>query len=580
MMAEQRPEQPTPKIDTEGYVDRGAGAFEKTNRPLGRFGSFLRRHPFAQQVAAVGAFVGLGGIAASEVAGCGPATETGKPIITTPNVTMVPTTTETGTTAEKPTTTELSESKLIKASEVAVTDIPKELNKILDIRLGSEINDIKKVTRFEAKAADSDKSVSFYFISTSKKNYIANNVKDWGFRVKDYIVGKNIYSGSKETHIVYRNYDGTEPFLDFILGGDFQAKSGEEISSYSSRVNSLLTSPDAAALISKNITKVSINDTANNIKIEYSENNKPEINSISKAIPIGEEFVRDIDKKLSEKEIPYKSNGEIRSDYLDGLVSTEKTIEDVKKGAVPKGVYMEKPTNVPRELQDLFKKANPDDEILYVGSSNSQDNPEKMRDVATTKHFVYLYKGSKSLDIGSFRNFGGTEITDSKYGKKGKYTMIKMEFLDVVPVVDPDNPNTKDFYIRGMDPINKTDEIYVRVITGKYEYTRLHPEIFGTVELKRGTTFSYFDLSQKIQPIPDQDKNKAENFLQGHKLGELMQRGDVLDILVYAEKFVDEAKNGNGTELDVYTDKNNAHIAQTILVERFKDADELEALFQ
>ena len=68
-MVEQKPEI---KIDPEGYSDRGAGVLGQTNRKLGRLGSFLRKHPTAQKIAAVGAFVGLGGIAVAEVAGCGP----------------------------------------------------------------------------------------------------------------------------------------------------------------------------------------------------------------------------------------------------------------------------------------------------------------------------------------------------------------------------------------------------------------------------------------------------------------------------------------------------------------------------
>ena len=68
-MVEQKPEI---KIDPEGYSDRGAGVLGQTNRQLGRLGSFLRKHPVAQKIAAIGAFVGLGGIATAEVAGCGP----------------------------------------------------------------------------------------------------------------------------------------------------------------------------------------------------------------------------------------------------------------------------------------------------------------------------------------------------------------------------------------------------------------------------------------------------------------------------------------------------------------------------
>jgi len=124
-MVEQKPEI---KIDPEGYSDRGAGVLGQTNRKLGRLGSFLRKHPTAQKIAAIGAFVGLGGIATAEVAGCGsgeaenttnpsgitstqvPETElssTTIPYATTEGNNTTTNTTRKTTTTEVPTTTEI-----------------------------------------------------------------------------------------------------------------------------------------------------------------------------------------------------------------------------------------------------------------------------------------------------------------------------------------------------------------------------------------------------------------------------------------------------------------------------------------
>jgi len=153
-MVEQKPEV---KIDPEGYSDRGAGVLGQTNRKLGRLGNFLRKHPTAQKIAAVGAFVGLGGIAVAEVAGCGP----GKTENTTnpPGIssTQVPSSTSqtnketttsgknTSKTEKQSSTTEIPESKLVSISEVSRENLPEELSKILEIRLGDKVNDIDKI---------------------------------------------------------------------------------------------------------------------------------------------------------------------------------------------------------------------------------------------------------------------------------------------------------------------------------------------------------------------------------------------------------------------------------------------------
>ncbi|PIZ99956.1 MAG: hypothetical protein COX78_01235, partial [Candidatus Levybacteria bacterium CG_4_10_14_0_2_um_filter_35_8] len=391
-MVEQKPEV---KIDPEGYSDRGAGVLGQTNRKLGRLGNFLRKHPTAQKIAAVGAFVGLGGIAVAEVAGCGP----GKTENTTnpPGIssTQVPSSTSqtnketttsgknTSKTEKQSSTTEIPESKLVSISEVSRENLPEELSKILEIRLGDKVNDIDKIQNIKAKSNELDQEISFFLISVKENSYIATNIKDWGYRVKDYIVSKNIFSGSKETHILYRDYDETAPFFDFKLGGDFKAKSGEDGVAYLARIGTLLNSSDIATIISKNVTGLTIKDTSGNKKIEYGINNKPEIDAIISSVNVGEDYKSNVGKSISDRERPYKSNGEIRIDYLDGLTSTQRTIEDVKKGAILKGEQITEPINVPQELQSEFKKNNPEDKIIYVGPANNQDDPEKMRDVLT-----------------------------------------------------------------------------------------------------------------------------------------------------------------------------------------------------
>jgi len=474
----------------------------------------------------------------------------------------------TSTTESQSATTEIPDSKLVSISEVSKDNLPEELSKILNIRFKNGANDIEKILGFEASLASSDQKVSFYLISTKDNTFIANNVKDWGYKIKDYTVNKNVSSGNNPaTHIVYRDYDGSEPFFDFSLSGEFAVKAGESGGDYSSRINSLLKTDNAAALISKSISGVVIKDTNNKLEIKYGENDIAEIGKIAALIPVGGDFVSHIGKTITNRETDYKPNGEIRPDYLEGLISSERTAADVK-GILDEGIKQEDPSSVPSELQKIFQEKNPDDKIIRVGPNN---DGEKMNDVFTTKRLEF---STNHQAYWVFDRTGGIQTGETKYSEKGRWLRFSMEVLDVIPAASPEDPDTKDFYIRGRDSANSNDDVYVRIIIGDYTYQRLHN--LGKMSLY-STGLSYFDLTQKYQQDFQPDNLRAENFFQTHKLNEYLNRGDKIDVYAWAEKLIDTA-TGN-VEVPVFKDNRGAHIAIGIAVERFKGVDELAALY-
>ena len=441
-MAEQRPEQPTPKIDTEGYVDRGAGAFEKTNRPLGRFGSFLRRHPFAQQVAAVGAFVGLGGIAASEVAGCGPATETGKPIITTPNVTMVPTTTETGATTEGSQTTATKEkvlfSDLVQETEIVKSELPQELQAEID---KNQIDTIENIKLFEAQDVNLEKKVSFYFIDTKKNHYVAFE-KSGSYYVSDYTINIEFNKEPLGTSLVYTNNEAKD-FIKMFLGKDFEPQDGETQKQYLDRVPPLvdgkLYSEDSVKYYLESSKRVELLNPYLSEQVYYTDEQQEAIDKIFKLLQPEKMFIDSKNSGIGEN---LTENSTLS--FLEGLTGQMSMEEIVKKSKLTMATTISSPENVSNETQKIFEKLNPGERILYEGTKN---DPTKMNAVLRSNpRIIDIYPDIKFY-IDGFGFF-------PQEGTKDVPLNIVGEFVEAVPI-----QGSKDFYMVFKNPKDNTEMV-------------------------------------------------------------------------------------------------------------------------
>ena len=169
------------------------------------------------------------------------------------------------------------------------------------------------------------------------------------------------------------------------------------------------------------------------------------------------------------------------TEFLVGVnpefTSTEKTLADttekIAKGEIPK-----KSSNVPAALNRLFRSKNPGADILYVGQANRD---AEMNAVITSKDYI-LDDGN----MGPLWNFLGGDPTDHGLGP-GRYNSVSGEFLDIIPAVSPLEPDTKDFYMRLLDPLAQRT-FYVRI------------NITDPIGLL--TAALVFDLTARKQSIP------------------------------------------------------------------------------
>ncbi len=186
------------------------------------------------------------------------------------------------------------------------------------------------------------------------------------------------------------------------------------------------------------------------------------------------------------------------------FISTERSLADVT-GKIEKGTYLTKPVGeIPADLQELFKSKNSGKKIVYVGKANQGD---KMNAVVTDKVWQFQTFGD---GIGQAWNFFGG-IPESPWGEYPY--LATMEFLDVVLI-----PDSEDFYMRGKNPLTES-EMYIRISTDNSR-TKDYPSVFA------------FDLAKVGQDPPGAKAGHLtwKWFLANHKLSDIIQPGDILDI--------------------------------------------------
>ncbi|OGH05253.1 MAG: hypothetical protein A2W22_01375 [Candidatus Levybacteria bacterium RBG_16_35_11] len=232
------------------------------------------------------------------------------------------------------------------------------------------------------------------------------------------------------------------------------------------------------------------------------------------------------------------------------LVSKERTLADVT-GKIEIGKILTKPVGeIPADLQKLFQSKNPQNKILYVGKANEGD---KMNAVVTDKLWKF-----KTMHGQEFNFFGGNP--ESAWGDYPQRAV--MEFLDVILI-----PDSEDFYMRGQNPLTGS-EMYVRMTLGN-EKTLDYPSTF------------YFDLG--IDPQVVVGKNRTWNhFLASHKIGDIIQPGDILYISFVAFGKGGSLQDPGSIKWDVVVDERGVQYAGRVLFSVFNEADKAkyEKLFE
>jgi len=251
------------------------------------------------------------------------------------------------------------------------------------------------------------------------------------------------------------------------------------------------------------------------------------------------------------------------------FISTEKTSADVT-GKIEKGEYVKKQDNVPAELNNLFRTKNPGKNILSVEEANSKDGDEgkTMRATVTDKLVVI---SSDSGSGGQRTDFYGGNPDNPWVGyETTDVDMAGGDLIDIIPAASPEEPDTKDFYMRSRDP-ETGKEFNVRICLGtELKNFEGHPFY---------TRLDLFDLNRDVQIDAPRnyrtvktDKNTMLNFLAEHKLSELIRPEDRLVFSFDGRDYYGNwqtVKDGKGVQ-----------VAAWVTIQRFDKADEARSLIQ
>ena len=239
------------------------------------------------------------------------------------------------------------------------------------------------------------------------------------------------------------------------------------------------------------------------------------------------------------------------------LISREKTIKDVK-GYILDTTEIKSPINVSTQLQAEFQKAYPGQKILYIGPDNRGDENNltgnELNDSIVTVGGTLL--GDKDL---TFLTFGGIKKIMTENGKIF-YSQIAMKFIDIILI-----PNSKDFYVHGIDPLSNNADIYVRIVrdeNSKFQQTELQ----------------CFNLNNK----DGFDYGKSKNYDKKKHLASNIQPDKFFipgDTLEFFTQF-SVVQTGNTGVMTFSADEKGVQTAALAGDIRLAGADEIESLFQ
>jgi len=237
------------------------------------------------------------------------------------------------------------------------------------------------------------------------------------------------------------------------------------------------------------------------------------------------------------------------------LVSKDQTIDDVK-GNIPHGSEITTPINVSDKVQAEFQQIHPGRKILYIGPDNRGDE-NNLTGNELNDSIVTVGGLDPETDL-QFLSFGGTKAFQTEKGIF--FGQIAMKFIDIILI-----PNSKDFYVHGIDPLSNNADIYVRIVrdeNSKFQQTELQ----------------CFNLNNK----DGFDYGKSKNYDKKKHLASNIQPDKFFipgDTLEFFTQF-SVVQTGNTGVMTFSADEKGVQTAALAGDIRLAGADEIESLFQ
>jgi len=337
--------------DPQGFADRKGGLFTSAKKTISR-----RVLTPAAIILGLSGLAGCGNEKPTTSESSGPTTAITQ-TTTSENLTTsgsIPDTDTTGTTLGETTTTreKILYSDLVDLKNIAPYNTPEELKKAVEEKTNGTIRNPKL---FEASDIDLKQKISFYLFNVNNDSFVSFQ-KNGQYVVEKYKMKTYSDTERSQSHVVFASDTGY--FLDFYLN---------KIIPENSNIN-----PDD---IFKEVSEVVVSDLHQNKKINFTSNEKGAIDKIIRVLSPAARYKEQLVSENTTTTIEMSAD-EKRSELekrMGSILLTENvSMEDIighskfdKFSRIPSALE-----NVPPEIQEQFKKNNPNHKVLWVGNGN------------------------------------------------------------------------------------------------------------------------------------------------------------------------------------------------------------------
>jgi hypothetical protein len=463
----------------------------------------LRRIPCVFLVAA--------GIALS-LSGCTGSSPTATGPFSSPPTTLSSSTQTRPTTVQRSTTT-----SLVHATAVSPYDIPQELEEAARKKDG---NSLTSPEYFAATSSDASAKVSFYLFTMNGQPYVGfpsvGTYTVYSYTIQTFIDTENV-----ATHVVFST-GKAEYFADFELGGEFTSRNGEDSAQYSLRVSKKVFLRDPKYTVEdilSQVSRVTIFDPHTKVKVAFDSRESVALQATLQALGPARRIQEQM--ATAAAPTPKQSVPSTRTAAMGGLVIDGMTEQELRRTIVPfpqwekihPGDYA-----VPQDIQERFRKTQPNEQVLFVGAANE---PDRFNAVITS---MTIHEDYEERDWPA--NGFGTVTYDG--GVLPAYEIV--ELVGTVPVTDA--RSSEEFLVVGrVYPRGNITALRVNLDPADGNCTSVDKGSYSLEVQKgyRGIDYRLFEL-----------------FRKGWSLDRFVRKGDIVQLFIKLGQDERVVKDVNG----------------------------------
>jgi len=387
---------------------------------------------------------------------------------------------QTSTTKEK-----ILYSDLVSLEALSPYDVPVGLQQAIKERNNGTIRNPKL---FEANDVNLENKISFYLFNVSNESFVGFQ-KNGQYVVEKYRIKTYVDTDRAQSHLVYASDNGY--FLDFYLSKIIPENTHIE--------------PDD---VLKEVIKIAVVDLHQDKIINFTSSEKGAIDKIIQVLSPAARYKEQLEKENTTTTTEISSedkNLELKKKMGSLLLNEGVSIDYIKEHS-EFDVFSRIPTSlektVPSEIQEKFKKNNPNYKVLWVGEGNRDS---ELNALITTRPIKADNYSGEIFQADGFGYYHGSE--DANF-------IITREEVAGAEVIGT------SVYLK-----------FLNKLTGKYTYSELNLNKKDGNSTGIGITNLDDDFNNPVFEFKGKRYRLFHLLENGHSLDEFIQIGDIVEAI-------------------------------------------------